>query len=408
MLINRIGGAINLNFRVTAYASLPDSGKENEIAVITETPMTGYIMQAEQPEAVEGLVWIEVAATSDVAFYADKKEMVKLYPRSVRQYVDGNLENAEAYIYQNGKWEQFSYTIFLAYNYGTEGVAWEVGTNTTKGESSINYSGNIGGGTGTYKMLARTKSPIDLTELYSINILCDLNLSGSWNGYKYFGIRKDTTPDGQDDLMYTAHSDGSDNGEGKIISFNVLNLKGSYYIMVSAQTLNGGTGDGTFSIHKVWGEYIDGSGIALLYNAGVEDTDITGGWTRSGTGSKGAESIVLGGSNTYDPGRMYTENLVDITGFSTLSVLHTTVNRSEYGGIGITATKSNAENVGKNDGNSYFINKMLSSYTTLPNGTDVVTSLDISGIQGSYYLVVLSGNNGSDNSKTTVKSVWLA
>lgn len=108
-----LGGSGGLNFEVKAFASadaLPQSARENTIAVVTDTPISSWVMSAEQPTGAEGMVWIEVAAASDVAFYADKKQQVKLYPKSVKQYVSGAWTNMDAYVYQGGAWVEFSST----------------------------------------------------------------------------------------------------------------------------------------------------------------------------------------------------------------------------------------------------------------------------------------------------------
>ena len=106
-----LGGSGGLNFEVKAFASadaLPQSARENTIAVVTDTPISSWVMSAEQPAGAEGMVWIEVATVSDVAFYADKKQQVKVYPVSVSQYIDGAWASLDAFIYQNAAWVAFA------------------------------------------------------------------------------------------------------------------------------------------------------------------------------------------------------------------------------------------------------------------------------------------------------------
>lgn len=148
-IITRLGGGGSpLNFKVTAYASLPASGKENEIAVITETPMTGWVMQNEEPTASEGFVWLAVGEESDGAFYADKKQYVKIYPKDVKQYVGGAWTNCEAWIYLNGSWACFSTKAIILYKYGSVGSAssWLATTNGTTAGGIDSFAEDAGAG----------------------------------------------------------------------------------------------------------------------------------------------------------------------------------------------------------------------------------------------------------------------
>ena len=116
-----LGAGGGLNFKVVQYTETPTgTAAENTIAVVTDTAISSWVMSAEQPDGVDGLVWIEVAAESDVAFYADKKQQVKLYPISVSQYTGGVWGKRVALIYQSGMWVQFSNTVLLLYSYGDQ------------------------------------------------------------------------------------------------------------------------------------------------------------------------------------------------------------------------------------------------------------------------------------------------
>ena len=122
-IVVRTGGGAGgggLNFKVVQYTETPTgTAAENTIGVVTDTAITGWVMQAEEPAASAGLVWIEVTAESDVAFYADKKQYLKVYPKEVKQYVSGAWAKVDAYIYQNG-WVSFSTVALYLYNNGNE------------------------------------------------------------------------------------------------------------------------------------------------------------------------------------------------------------------------------------------------------------------------------------------------
>lgn len=165
------GGAGGLNFTVKAYSSVPTgTAKENTIAVVIENlaqPMTGWVMQAEEPVKTPGLVWIQVAAESDVAFYADSKGMVKLYPVAVKYCATDSFASVDAYIYQNG-WQQFSANSYFLFSESGQVVAFTTGEGGYKAGSvsigttiSITLKGNKSSSTDC--QFVYTTSSFDLT-----------------------------------------------------------------------------------------------------------------------------------------------------------------------------------------------------------------------------------------------------
>ena len=102
------GGGAGLNFEIKAYASedsLPATAKENTIAVITETPITAYTFSAtEHTDPIEGMVWFIVDVASPVEFNALKKNEIRIYPNSAKQYVSGVWTDKLAKSYQGGSW----------------------------------------------------------------------------------------------------------------------------------------------------------------------------------------------------------------------------------------------------------------------------------------------------------------
>lgn len=99
---------IELNFEIKAYESellIPETTRENTIAVVTETPITAYTIAASEPTApVEGMVWIMTDDALNVSFSATMQNPVLVNPSSVRQYVGGAWERKTAKLYQNGAW----------------------------------------------------------------------------------------------------------------------------------------------------------------------------------------------------------------------------------------------------------------------------------------------------------------
>lgn len=143
-IICRVGGgaggdsAGGLNFTVNQYTSTPTGTvSENTIGVVTSTAISDWVMSATRPTGAAGLVWIELAAASDVAFSAIDEKTVMVYPKSVKQYRSGAWNNCDAYIYQNG-WKQFSNDCYFLFSSSGQAVAFSAGEGGFKlGSTSI-------------------------------------------------------------------------------------------------------------------------------------------------------------------------------------------------------------------------------------------------------------------------------
>lgn len=195
------GGGGGLNLKVTAYSELPETGKENEIAVITDTPMTGYVMQAEQPTGTEGLVWIQVGDSSTAPIWVDKKQTVQIYPITVSQYIGGAWASVTAYATNNGVWNDFTrlYVYKAGNTYESLTGGW-TGNNITFNSIYITFGGTIPPNVNWYcrttnKILVRDKKTLvfdlDVSELGNTAVISCLrvglsestNPSSSTNNY---------------------------------------------------------------------------------------------------------------------------------------------------------------------------------------------------------------------------------
>ena len=229
------GGGGGLNFKVNAYTELPASGKENEIAVITSTPMAGWVMQAEQPTGAEGLVWIELSDMSKVAFSVSKKQTVMIYPLAVHQYVSGAFRDVEAKVYQAGEWYDVNSTL----------TVFDGGDNTsiTGGwsaygkpdaftvDTQIYLKSKAGEGVFTY---ASTHNPIDLTRYSTILVNCTSITDVDGRIKVYVSSTIGTTMAAKVSLT----------GIGQH-SINVKSLNGLYYIGLYTQ------GNAGFHVNKI-------------------------------------------------------------------------------------------------------------------------------------------------------------
>lgn len=124
-----------------------------------------------------------------------------------------------------------------------------------------------------------------------------------------------------------------------------------------------------------------------LYDAGNQYTDVTGGWVRHKNGGVvtfNEDNIYLATSSEYSEGAVNTTNAVDLTDFATLKVTVTTTRKGDIIGKVIVYTKdaSNKETV--------------AASASLDNSSkETVTSLDVSALNGAYYVRIQSSGFSS-------------
>lgn len=108
MIMNMVGGCgASLNFKIVGGTVQPENPKRNTIWLNTDVEITGWDISAAAPEtAVEGMVWIGVGTSGDIAFNALKKNAIQIFPLSAKQYVSGEWVNVKAQIYQGGEWTE--------------------------------------------------------------------------------------------------------------------------------------------------------------------------------------------------------------------------------------------------------------------------------------------------------------
>lgn len=115
---NAGGGGLSLT--VKTHASAPastQSGRENEIWVVSNTPSQYWAVKATEPVASDwgesvipnGALWIANDRNiNELDVSKDKKNYLGVNPSSCAQRVQGAWSNVEAYLFHNGKWVQFS------------------------------------------------------------------------------------------------------------------------------------------------------------------------------------------------------------------------------------------------------------------------------------------------------------
>lgn len=240
------GSGGGLNFVVKQYTETPTgTAKENTIGVVTDTAITSWVMQAEQPTSpAAGMVWIKSATTSTVAFYADKKQQVKLYPKSVKQYVSGAWVNCEAFIYQDGAWAQFSSAQLIIYQSGaglfanfSEGGSG--GTRTVEESSGIYLEASVASQkTGSSYCYAYTTDKVDVSGFDNLffTLKSYKNVWGASNKGSTVIAVSSALPSGTTFTTGEAYAryDGNTELFDVESSVDVSSLSGSYYIVVYA------------------------------------------------------------------------------------------------------------------------------------------------------------------------------
>lgn len=228
------GGGGGLNFKVNAYSELPASGKENEIAVITDTPMTGYVMQVEQPTGADGLVWIKTDTKTKTPIWADKKQTVLLHPMKAMQYVNGEWKVCSAYAFQGEEWIEVGLPRLTLYDRGYENpIAGELVEDSYGGEKREDsiYVRITGTGTGW----CYTAEKIDITEYKTLKAFV-----GSSGASIMIGV-------GTAQKTQNTKTTTTVNASQMSVACDISSLQGEYYVNLASSSVNLG-----WHIYEIW------------------------------------------------------------------------------------------------------------------------------------------------------------
>lgn len=108
----------NLNFHVYTADSLPDTGNENDICVISDVSMKNWIMSPDTPNGAprnDGDIWIRYSAAGDTLNIL-KNNTMRICISSLKQYIGGEWVDQTAKRYQNGEWVDLRGIIYLYKN----------------------------------------------------------------------------------------------------------------------------------------------------------------------------------------------------------------------------------------------------------------------------------------------------
>lgn len=102
---------VELNFKIVGGTARPVSPAENTVWINTDAEITGYVLSATEPEnPTGGMVWVTIGNYGDIkATSPIDDEWIVIYPRFIRQYINGSWVDKEAKSYQNGAWVDWWY-----------------------------------------------------------------------------------------------------------------------------------------------------------------------------------------------------------------------------------------------------------------------------------------------------------
>ena len=264
-MVTGCGSDAGINFSIVAYPSedaVPETSKENTIAVITDTPITSWAMSAEEPEEpVEGMVWILTGTTNDVSFNILKKNCIKVYPLKTYQYIGGTWVEKSSMSCQDGTWVDWFNGIFFdngdqceIITGGWTNKGWTYDDDTILASNIYSTHMKVTGGytvtdatTGvgvSHSSIVGTTNKIKLDNVSKIYA----NINITQGGSVYLGVT--TTKNAQESINIA--SDYAISIGEHTLGINVSSLTGEYYIVLFAtgSTNNGKTPSA--NITKVW------------------------------------------------------------------------------------------------------------------------------------------------------------
>lgn len=193
-----------------------------------------------------GTAWFGTSYFSSVAFNALKKNALFVYPNSVKQYIYGEWESMNAYIFRNGEWVQFSSEIppwdGTIYRNGTEETVTTGGLtqksnvvmkNGYSNDSKIEKKSDriVLGPAGYGGALLTTVNKVDLTKYNTLTI------KGSGNGHA--GVHDFESGNIQNGAVYGTI--------GSNTNLDISQLTGLYYITFGAYNT-----DNTYTCYEVY------------------------------------------------------------------------------------------------------------------------------------------------------------
>lgn len=248
-------GGGGLNFKVVGGTVQPTSPSENTIWVNTANDITGWVFSVTAPtNPVSGMVWFATSNSSSVAFNAEKKNGIWVYPAGCQQYVSGAWVTKNAKTYQSGAWKDW---VFWLYKDGVKEVEFtDNSTNTigttslTWGDTAVTFAGTGGDQTSWFSVW--TNTPLIDVSAYA-KLICKLSSlncgNASWGSFN-IGLVQSTQTElaiaGGIKNSVAETYDKSVDGAAKTITLDISNVTGEAAAVMGLRFQNG-TYQGKFS-----------------------------------------------------------------------------------------------------------------------------------------------------------------
>ena len=100
----------NLNFKVYTSPAIPASGTENDIVIISSTPMENWILSSDSPTGEprnKGDVWIQQSVSGNAFDIMNQHDFMLAITR-IYQYISGIWMTVDASRYVGGVWDVVS------------------------------------------------------------------------------------------------------------------------------------------------------------------------------------------------------------------------------------------------------------------------------------------------------------
>lgn len=255
--IEAFSGGLNIEFiAIASEDALPETAKENTVAIITETPIGEWQLSVTEPstradgtELIDGDIWIIGGLTEDT-----------LLPQLVYQYNNGMFGAARSAIFQNEVWTWMDTKFYLySYNNPTSYMAGELlkkgfmrnpadsgyaswekePTISDAGVMTINYAKNHAQ---ILSCLYYFRNKVNLTNYSSLCLLgSTTDNNDNWSGLPHMAVIADIN----DPTEQAAYTSGSKTNP----VLDVSNLTGEYYIGFDMMS-QGSTSPGTILVMK--------------------------------------------------------------------------------------------------------------------------------------------------------------
>lgn len=184
-----------------------------------------------------------------------------------------------------------------------------------------------------------------------------------------------------------------------------VSAAGTYTVIATATDGSGKTKSTTVSITATGqSKSVELNYLTYYYNKGDQCTEITGGWGKTGSGGSltfNAASMILVANSYQNFTDASTSNKINLTDIKTLyfTLKSSTTYPTGYPKVGVS-NQDNPSSAGSG------VSQWIASKTLSASSEFAQVSLDVSGLTGSYYIVVGGFQGDSGGTTIEVEAVW--